>query len=48
VAIYAIKHLRCEAILEAAHRNNTYTEEELAFALITENVGLQGAFLRVA
>lgn len=27
--------LRGSAILEATHHNNTYTEEELAFALLT-------------
>ena len=48
LTMYAIKHLRGDAILEATHHNNTYTEDELAFALITGKVGLQGAFLRVA
>ena len=48
LTMYAIKHLRGNAILEASHQNDTYTDEELALALITGKVGLQGAFLRVA
>jgi len=48
LTIYAVKHMRSDAILEASHRNNTYTEEELALALVAGKVGLQGAFLRVA
>jgi hypothetical protein len=48
LTMYAVKHLRGDAILEASHRNNTYTEEELALALVTGKVSLQGAFLRVA
>jgi hypothetical protein len=48
LTMYAVKHMRGDAILEASHQNNTYTDEELAFALVTGKVGLQGAFLRVA
>ena len=48
LTMYALKHLRGDAILEASHENNTYTEDELALALLTSKVGLQGAFLRVA
>ena len=48
LTMYAIKHLRGDAILEATHHNNTYTDEELALALVTGKVSLQGAFLRVA
>jgi hypothetical protein len=48
LTMYAVKHLRGDAILEATHRNNTYTEEELAHALVTGKVGLQGAFLCIA
>ena len=48
LTMYAIKHLRGNAILEATHQNNTYTEKELALALLTGKVSLTGAFLRVA
>ena len=48
LTMYAVKHMRGDAILEAAHRNNTYTEEELAHALLSGKVSLTGAFLRVA
>ena len=48
LTMYAIKHMRGDAILEASHENNAYTEDELAFALLTGKVSLSGAFLRVA
>ena len=48
LTMYAVKHLRGDAILEATHRNDTYTEDELAHALLTGKVSLTGAFLRVA
>jgi hypothetical protein len=48
LTMYALKHMRGDAILEASHENSTYTEDELALALLTRKVGLQGAFLRVA
>jgi len=48
LTMYAVKHLRGDAILEVFHQNDTYTEEELAFALITGKVELNGAFLCVA
>ena len=48
LTMYTIKHLRGDAILEATHQNNTYTEDELAHALLTGKVSLTGAFLRVA
>jgi len=48
LTMYAVKHLRGDAILEVSHQNDTYTEEELALALITGKVELTGAFLRVA
>jgi len=44
--MYALKHLHGNAILEASHENNTYTEEQLAHALITGKVSLNGALLR--
>lgn len=48
LTMYAVKHLRGDAILEASHCNDTYSEAELALALVTGKVGLSGAFLRVA
>ena len=48
VTMYALKHLRGSAILDAAHDNGAYTEEQLALALLTGKVGFSGSFLRVA
>jgi hypothetical protein len=48
LTMYAVKHMRGDAILEAEHANDAYTEDELALALVTGKVGLTGAFLRVA
>ena len=48
LTMYALKHLRGNAILDVAHDNNTYTEEQLALALIEGKVGFTGSFLRVA
>ena len=48
LTMYAVKHLRGDAILEASHENNTYNEDELALALLTGKVSLTGAFLRIA
>jgi len=48
LSMYALKHLRGGAILEPSHENNTYTEEQLAQALVQGNVSFQGAFLRIA
>lgn len=48
LTMYAMKHLRGNAILDTAHENNTYTEEQLALALIEGKVGFTGSFLRVA
>ena len=48
LTMYAMKHLRGNAILDVAHDNNTYTEEQLAHALLVGKVGFSGAFLRVA
>ncbi len=45
LTMYAIRHLRGNAILDAGHENTTYTVEELAFALLTERVTFTGAFL---
>ena len=35
------------AFAEATHKNATYTEDELALALLTGKVSLFGAFLRI-
>ena len=48
LTMYAMKHLRGNAILDVAHDNNTYTEEQLAHALLTGKVGFSGAFLCVS
>lgn len=48
LTMYAMKHLRGNAILDVAHENNTYTEEQLALALVAGKVGFSGTFLRVA
>jgi hypothetical protein len=47
LTMYALKHLRGNAILDVAHENNTYTEEQLAQALLEGKVSFSGAFLRV-
>jgi hypothetical protein len=47
LTMYALSHLRGNAILDVAHDNNTYTVEQLAHALLTGKVGFTGAFLRV-
>ena len=48
LTMYAMKHLRGNAILDVAHENTTYTDEQLALALIEGKVGFAGSFLRVA
>ena len=48
LTMYALKHLRGNAILDTTHDNNTYTAEQLALALIEGKVGFAGSFLRVA
>lgn len=48
LAMYAVKHLRGNAILDAAHENTTYTPEEVAKALVDCRLGLSGGFLEVA
>jgi len=47
LTMYALRHLRGNAILEASHENNTYTPEQLALALVAGKVELAGALLRV-
>jgi hypothetical protein len=48
LTMYVAKHLRGNAVLDPTHENNTYSEEELALALLTGKVSLTGAFLRIA
>ncbi|EFK96638.1 hypothetical protein LDC_1331 [sediment metagenome] len=48
LTMYALRHLRGNAILEPDHENATYTVEELALALVTGKVALAGGFLLVA
>ena len=48
LTMYALRHLRGNAILEPGHENNTYTIEELALALVTGKVSLVGGFVRAA
>ena len=48
LTMYAMKHLRGNAVLDVAHENNTYTAEQLALALVMGKVGFTGAFLRAA
>ena len=48
LTMYALKHLRGNAILDTAHENTAYTDEQLALALIEGKVGFAGTFLRVA
>lgn len=48
VAVYALKHLRGNTILEAGYVNDTYTAEQVAYSLLIENVKADGAFLRAA
>ncbi|NUM55789.1 MAG: hypothetical protein HUU46_19280 [Candidatus Hydrogenedentes bacterium] len=48
LTMYALRHLRGNAILEPNHENNTYTTEELALALVNGKVSLVGGFVRAA
>lgn len=47
LAMYILKHLRGDVLLEVSHQNDTYSVEELAAALVTGKLTLTGAFLRV-
>ena len=48
LTMYAINHLRGNAILDVAHQNTTYTDEQLAHALLLGKVAFTGAFLPTA
>ena len=47
LAMYAVKHVRGNIILEGSHVNDTFELEDLARALIGGNVSVNGAFLRI-
>ena len=47
LTMYAMRHLRGNAILEASHENDTYGVEDLATALLESKVELNGMFLPV-
>lgn len=47
LAMYILKHLRGNAVLEANHENDTYDLEDLALALVSGRTGLTGAYLPV-
>jgi hypothetical protein len=47
LTMYALRHLRGNAILEPGHENATYSIDELALALVCGKVSLAGAFVRV-
>jgi len=46
IAMYIIKHLRGNAILDPKHDNNTYELKDLAFALITKKINVNGVFIK--
>ncbi|NUM55519.1 MAG: SAP domain-containing protein [Candidatus Hydrogenedentes bacterium] len=48
LAMYALRHLRGNAILESAHENTTYGIQELALALVFGKIFLTGGFVPVA
>jgi hypothetical protein len=48
LTMFALRHLRGNAVLDVRHENATYTVEELATALLTGKVALTGAFLAVS
>jgi hypothetical protein len=48
LTMFALRHLRGNAVLDASHENATYTVEELAHALLAGRVALTGAFLAVS
>ena len=48
LTMYAMKHLRGNAILDVVHDNTTYSVEQLAHALVTGKARFTGAFLRAA
>ncbi len=47
LAMYILKHLRGNAILEATHENNTYDLIDLARSIVKRDVAPEGCFMRV-
>ena len=47
LSMYALKHLRGNAILDPSHENVSYTAQQLAIALVNNKTALSGAFLKV-
>ena len=47
LTMYAMRHLRGNAIFEASHENDTFRVEDLATALLERKVELNGMFLPV-
>jgi hypothetical protein len=45
LAVYCLRHLRGNAILDADHDNDACTEEEYALALLQRRTALTGVFL---
>jgi hypothetical protein len=48
LAMYALRHLRGNVVLETSHENATCSIEELALALLHGKVAFEGALVRVA
>ena len=48
LAMYLLKHLRGNAVVDASHVNDSYSDEELAHALVTGGVNIAGAFALAA
>ena len=46
LAMYAARHLRGDAVLDVSHVNDTFSDAELALALVTGKTSPKGAFLR--
>ena len=47
LTMYLIKHMRGNVILESQHKNDTFDLLSLARSLLKEEVGLEGAFIKV-
>ena len=47
LAMYVLKHLRGNTILEASHENNTFELKDLAKSLLNNEVTVNGHFLKV-
>ncbi len=45
--MYALRHMRGNTILEARHINDTFELEDMARALIKEDVTVNGVFVKV-